>query len=63
MTTLREARESGKLNQFIKEHRADSKGDAATFTATLQAMAGKSKPVPETSCEPHSDDCSDTQTP
>jgi hypothetical protein len=49
MTTLKEARETGKLAQFVKEHRRDPKGDATAFNHTLKAMAGKSKPVPKTS--------------
>jgi hypothetical protein len=49
MTTLKEAREAGKLAKFVKEHRRDPKGDATAFNHTLQAMAGKSKPVPKTS--------------
>lgn len=47
MKTLREAREAGKLKQFIKE-RAGETGDAAAFDRTLSAMAGtasKHKPV------------------
>jgi hypothetical protein len=49
MTTLKEARETGKLTQFVKEHRRDPKGSADAFNATLGAMAGKSKAVPATS--------------
>jgi hypothetical protein len=49
MTTLKKARETGKLAKFVKEHRRDPKGDASAFNHTLQAMAGKSKPVPKTS--------------
>ena len=56
MTTLREARESGKIAQFIKEHRADPKGDADRFNATLTAMARKSKAVLATSNEDGSAD-------
>ena len=56
MTTLRDARESGKIGDFIKEHRADPKGDADRFNATLTAMARKSKAVPATSNEAGSDD-------
>ncbi len=49
MTTLKEARETGNLIQFVKEHRCDPKGSADAFNATLGAMAGKSKAVPVTS--------------
>lgn len=49
MTTLKEAIEKGKLAQFIKEHKRGPKGDADAFDATLEKMAGKSKPVPKTS--------------
>lgn len=42
MTTLKEAREKGKLDKFIKEHRKDPKGDPEKFNRTLKAMAGKS---------------------
>ena len=56
MTSLREARDSGKIDFFIKEHRADPKGDANRFNATLMAMARKSKAVPATSNEAGSAD-------
>jgi hypothetical protein len=56
MTTLREARDGGKIADFIKEHRADPKGDADRFNATLTSMARKSKAVPATSNEAGSDD-------
>lgn len=49
MTTLKEARETGKLAQFVKQHRRDPKGDATAFNHTFEAMAGKSKAVPATS--------------
>ncbi len=56
MTTLREARDSGKIANFIKEHRADPKGDSDRFITTLTAMARKSKAVPATSNEAPSGD-------
>ena len=56
MTTLRQARETGNLAQFVKEHRADPKGDADRFSATLAAMAQTSKAVPATSDEAPSGD-------
>lgn len=49
MTTLREAREKGKIDQFIKEHEGDAKGDADQVNRTLKAMAQKSKAVPKAS--------------
>jgi hypothetical protein len=49
MTTLKEARETGALAKFAKEHRRDPKGNATAFNQTLKAMAGKSKPVLKTS--------------
>ena len=49
MTTLRKAREVGKLYQFAKDREADAPGDEAAFNATLQSMAGKSKAVLEAS--------------
>ena len=49
MTTLKQARETGELAQFVIEHRRDAKGDAAAFNQTLDAMAGKSKAVLATS--------------
>jgi hypothetical protein len=49
MTTLKEARDKGKIDQFIKEHKRDPKGDANALEATLRAMAGKSKSAPGTS--------------
>lgn len=56
MTTLKEAREKGKLKEFIKEHEADHDGDETAIAATLKSMVGKSKPVPKTSSR---DDCDD----
>lgn len=40
MTTLREARDKGKLDQFIKE-RETERGDAAALERTVSSMAGK----------------------
>jgi len=56
MTTLKEAREKGKLKEFIKEHEADHDGDEAAIAATLKSMVGKSKPVPKTSSPDGDDD-------
>lgn len=44
MTTLRKAREEGKLDQFAADHEAP--GDEAAFNRALQSMAGKSKEAP-----------------
>ena len=45
MTTLREARDKGKIKQFIKEREAEQ-GDAAALERTVSSMAGKKhKPV------------------
>lgn len=54
MTTLREARDSGKLDQFIAEREAETArdGDPKAFDRTIRAMAGTSKSAPETS-KPH----------
>jgi hypothetical protein len=54
--SLRVARESGKLDQFAKDHEADAPGDEDAFNATLASMAGKSKAVPEASKPDHSGD-------
>ena len=56
MTTLKGARESGKLTQFVKEHRRDPKGNGNAFNETLEAMAGKSKAVPAASKKHNPDD-------
>lgn len=54
--TLRQARESGKLDQFAAEHEADQPGDEAAFNRALASMAGKSKAVQEASKPDQSDD-------
>lgn len=56
MDTLRQARDQGKLDQFAKERENDPPGDEALFNATLQAMAGTSKAVPEASSPDAPDD-------
>lgn len=48
-TSLKTARESGKLAEFITEHEGDAPGDKEAFDAMLAAMVGKSKSEPETS--------------
>lgn len=49
MSSLREARDKGKLEEFIAEHKGDAPGDKKAFDATLSAMAGTSKSKPGTS--------------
>lgn len=49
MTTLRDARENGKLDQFVKEHSGDAKGDPDAFNRAVKAMARTSKEAPEAS--------------
>ena len=56
MTTLREARESGKLDQFAKDRETDAPGDEAAFNRALESMAGKSKVDQEASKTDRSDD-------
>lgn len=48
MTTLREARDTGKLDEFIAQQDAASApaGDKAAFNRTLKAMVGTSKEAP-----------------
>ncbi len=53
--TLSEAREQGKIAEFIAEREGET-GDADAFEATLRSMAGKSKEAPEASSP---DDCDD----
>ena len=45
MMTLKEAVQTGALDQFIAEREAEAAptGDAKAFNRTLKAMAGKSK--------------------
>ena len=49
VTTLREAREKGKLDEFIKEHKGDPKGDPEAFNRAVRAMAQTSKEAPKAS--------------
>lgn len=51
LTTLKDARNTGKLADFIAEREAESApaGDEAALNRTLAAMAGTSKAVPATS--------------
>lgn len=51
MTTLKQAREQGKINQFIKEREGEAKadGNADTFNRTVTSMARKSPEAPRAS--------------
>lgn len=56
VTSLRQAREADALEDFIAEREDQPPADQDAFHATLNSMAGKSKPTPETSDQ---DDCGD----
>jgi hypothetical protein len=56
MTSLREAIERGKIDRFIAEREDQPPADHDAFHATLNSMAGKSKPAPETSDQDECDD-------
>ena len=56
MITLREALEQGKLEEFLTEREEQAPADEKAFHATLNSMAGKCKPAPETSAEDECDD-------
>jgi hypothetical protein len=50
MTTLREARKQGKLDQFIKEHEEDAPGDREKLDKAIKRPASqKSKEAPKAS--------------
>ena len=51
MISLKEARDKGKLGQFIKERGHDKPADAEKFDATLSSMVGKSKVAPKASSQ------------
>lgn len=53
---LKQAREQGKLDQFIKEHEADPEGDEDALNRTLKAMAQKSPATRKASKPRNSDD-------
>ena len=55
-TTLKTARQQGKLDQFAKDREGDAPGDEAAFNRALQSMAGKSKAVPAASSPGEGDD-------
>ena len=48
-TTLKTARQQGKLDQFAADREADAPGDEAEFNRLFGSMAGTSKAVPEAS--------------
>lgn len=56
MRNLREARDRGELEEFIAERSDQPPADQEAFDATLNSMARKSKPAPETS---EKDECDD----
>ena len=56
MATLKQARDSGNLDQFAKERDADAPGDEKTFNRALASMARKSKEAPKASSPDGSDD-------
>lgn len=56
MTTLREAREKGKLEQFIAEREGGAPGDKRAFDKTVKSMAGKSKATRPASAKGCADD-------
>ena len=55
-TSLKTARQQGKVDQFAKERDEAPPGDQAAFDATLQSMAGKSKEAPGASTPERGDD-------
>lgn len=55
MTSLKQARENGKIAQFVKEHKGEE-GDPEAFNRTVASMAQKSPEVPKASDRPDHDD-------
>lgn len=53
--SLKEARDQGKLGDFIAEREGET-GDEAAFNRALASMAGKSKEAPEASPPDCADD-------
>lgn len=51
MVTLRQAREDGKLDEFIAEREAENRdpGDEAAFNRAVEAMARTSRATPRAS--------------
>ena len=58
MVTLKQAREAGRLDEFIAEREAEGQpaGDKPKFDETVKAMAEKSSEVPAASPKGSSDD-------
>lgn len=58
MTTLKEARDKGKLGEFIKEREAEAsrEGDEDAFNRGLRSMAESSKEAPKASPRRDRDD-------
>lgn len=57
MTTLKQARKEGRLEDFIREHEKDAPGDAAKLDKVLKSSAsGKSSKAPKASSRRKSDD-------
>lgn len=57
MTTLREARKKGKLEQFIREHEKDAPGDLGKLDAAIKLPSqGKLSKAPAASSERDRDD-------
>jgi hypothetical protein len=56
MPNLRKARDEGKIEEFIAEREDQPPADKEAFHATLNSMAGKSKPAQETSDQDECDD-------
>jgi hypothetical protein len=54
--SLKEARDQGKLNQFVKEQEAVEKTDGKAFNHTLKAMARTSPKAPKASSRNNPDD-------
>ena len=55
MTSFKQARESGKINQFVKQHKGEQ-GDPAAFNRTVASMAQTSPEAPKASGRPVRDD-------
>jgi len=49
--TLKEAREKGKLDEFIKEHEKDAPGDADAVDDTINNIATNTRPSPSKATE------------
>ena len=57
MTSLKEARAKGRIEQFVEEHEAEATpANAEAFDLTLASMAGKSKAAPKASMPDNRDD-------